>query len=133
MTITALGLTLDRARRLRVPPDSLTDLAGVRVSAEDFLAAVSARAAQPIWGINPDDVIWFADPAAITALGYDSADELLGRHHETIHYEHSDGAPYRAAECPSSSSVRRSRAIWTRFSGATARRFPPPTSRCRSR
>jgi PAS domain S-box-containing protein len=84
-----------------VPPHSLTDLAGLRVSAEDLLFAVSDAAAQPIWVVDPDDVIGFANPAAITALGYDSADDLLGRHrHETIHYKHADGTRYPAAECP---------------------------------
>ena len=84
-----------------MPPHSLTDLAGLRVSAEDLLAAMSETAAQPAWVVDPDDVIRFANPAAITALGYDRADELLGRHrHETIHYQHPDGTPYQAAECP---------------------------------
>jgi PAS domain S-box-containing protein len=84
-----------------VPPHSPTDLADLGVSAEDFLAAVSETAAQPIWVVDPDDVIRFANPAAITALGYDNADELLGRHrHETIHYKHPDGTPYPATECP---------------------------------
>jgi PAS domain S-box-containing protein len=84
-----------------VPPYSLTDLAGLRLSAEDFLAAVSDSAAQPIWVVDPDDVIGFANPAAITALGYDSADDLLGRHrHETVHYKHSDGTRYPAVDCP---------------------------------
>jgi hypothetical protein len=32
-------------------PDSLTDLAGLSVDAEDFLAAVLKTAAQPIWSI----------------------------------------------------------------------------------
>jgi PAS domain S-box-containing protein len=51
--------------------------------------------------VDPGDVIRFANPAAIAALGYDGADELLGRHrHETVHYKHPDGTPYRAAECP---------------------------------
>ena len=58
-------------------------------------------AAQPIWVVDPDGVIRFANPAAIAALGYDSADELFGRNsHETIHYSHPDGTPYPAAECP---------------------------------
>ena len=84
-----------------MPPHSPTDLADLGVSAEDFLAAVSETAAQPIWVVDPDDVIRFANPAAITALGYDNADELLGRHrHETIHYKHPDGTPYPATECP---------------------------------
>ena len=82
-------------------PVSLTDLAGLRVGAEDFLTTVLETAAQPIWVVDPDDVIRFANPAAIAALGYDSAEELFGRHsHETIHYKHQDGTPYPAAECP---------------------------------
>jgi PAS domain S-box-containing protein len=82
-------------------PNSLTDLAGLKVSAEDFLAAVLEAAAQPIWVVDPDGVIRFANPAAIAVLGYDRADELSGRRsHETIHYRHPDGAPYPAADCP---------------------------------
>jgi signal transduction histidine kinase len=61
-------------------PHPLTDLAGLNVRAEDFLAAVLEATAQPIWVVDPDGVIRFANPAAIAALGYDSADELLGRH-----------------------------------------------------
>ena len=84
-----------------MPPKTLTDLAGLRVSAEDLLSAVSATAAQPIWVVDPDDVIGFVNPAAITALGYDTADDLLGRHrHETIHHKRPDGTRYPAAECP---------------------------------
>jgi PAS domain S-box-containing protein len=80
---------------------SSIDLADLRVDAEDFLAAVLDTAAQPIWVVDPGDLIRFANPAAITALGYDGADELLGRHsHETIHYNHPDGTAYPAAECP---------------------------------
>ena len=82
-------------------PHSLTDLAGLRVSAEDFFAAVSETAAQPVCVVDRDDAIRFANPAAITALGYDSADQLLGRQrHETIHHKHPGGAPYPAADCP---------------------------------
>jgi PAS domain S-box-containing protein len=84
-----------------VPPDSVTQLASLRISAEDFLAAVSETAAQPVLIVDPGDVIRFANPAAITALGYGSADKLLGRHrHETIHYRHPDGTPYPPADCP---------------------------------
>jgi len=81
-------------------PGSLIDLAGLRVGAEDFLAAVLDTAAQPIWVVDPDGVIRFANPAAIAALGYDSAEELYGRlGHETIHYQHPDGTPFPAADC----------------------------------
>jgi PAS domain S-box-containing protein len=82
-------------------PHFLTDLAGVEVSAEEFLVAVLDTAAQPIWVVGPDDVIRFANPAAVGALGYDSAEQLLGRRsHETIHYRHPDGTPYPPADCP---------------------------------
>ena len=82
-------------------PLSLSDLPGLKVSAEDFLAAVLGMTAQPIWIVDPDDAIRFANPAAIAALGYDSADDLLGRRsHETIHHRRPDGTPYPAAESP---------------------------------
>jgi PAS domain S-box-containing protein len=81
-------------------PDSLTDLAGLLVDAEDFLGAVLETTAQPIWVVDPDDRIRFANPAAIAALGYESAYELFGRHsHETIHHSRPDGTPYPASEC----------------------------------
>jgi PAS domain S-box-containing protein len=56
---------------------------------------------QPIWVVDPDDAIRFANPAAVAALGYDGADELFGRHsHETIHDRHPDGTPHPAANSP---------------------------------
>ena len=82
-------------------PESLLDLAGLRVGAREFLVAVLDTIEQPIWVVDHDGVIRFANPAAIAALGYDSADELFGRHsHETIHYKRPDGTPYPAEECP---------------------------------
>ena len=81
--------------------DPLTDFGGWKVGAADFLAAVLRTTAQPIWVVDADGIIRFANPAAIAALGYDSADELAGRpSHETIHHTHPDGTPYPAAECP---------------------------------
>jgi PAS domain S-box-containing protein len=82
-------------------PHSFTDLAGLNVSAENFLAAVLEAAAQPICVMDPAGLIRFANPAAVEALGYDVAHELLGRdRHETLHYEHPDGTPYPAYDCP---------------------------------
>jgi PAS domain-containing protein len=60
-------------------PGSLTDLAGLKVDAGGFLAAVLETTAQPIWVVDPDDIIRFANPAAITALGYANSDDLSGR------------------------------------------------------
>ena len=64
------------------------------VGAEDFLGAVLRTIAQPVWVVDPEGLIRFANPAAIAALGYDTADDLIGRNsHETIHYRHPDGTP----------------------------------------
>jgi PAS domain-containing protein len=47
---------------------------------------VRETAAQQLWVVDPDDVIRFANPAAVAALRYASAGELLElRRHETIH------------------------------------------------
>src|SRR3954463_697413 len=79
----------------------LTDIAGLDVDADDLLAGVLEATAQPIWVVDPEGLIRFANAAAIAALGYERADELLGRpSHETIHSQHPDGTPYPAAECP---------------------------------
>jgi PAS domain S-box-containing protein len=81
--------------------DSVTDLGGLGVGAEDFLAAVLRTIAQPVWVVDPEGRIRFANPAAIAALGYDSPDDLIGQNsHETIHYRRPDGTPYPASECP---------------------------------
>jgi PAS domain S-box-containing protein len=82
-------------------PQSLIDLVGLGRRADDFLAAVLNTAGQPIWVVDHRGVIRFANPAAIAALGYDDADELLGRDsHQTIHHRRLDGTPYPAAQCP---------------------------------
>ena len=82
-------------------PQSLTDLAGLGTSTEDFLGAVLEATAQPIWVVDHNGVIRFANPAAIETLGYDDPEELLGcQSHDTIHYQHPDGTPYPASECP---------------------------------
>ena len=46
-------------------------------------------------------LIRFANPAAVSALGYDNAEELLGRHsHETIHYRQPDGSAVSGVGMP---------------------------------
>jgi PAS domain S-box-containing protein len=82
-------------------PGPLTHPGGWEVGAEEFLAAVLETVAQPIWVVDPDGLIRFANPAAIATLGYDSVDELLGLNsHATIHHHRPDGAPYPTSECP---------------------------------
>jgi PAS domain S-box-containing protein len=82
-------------------PESLIDLAGLRVGAKALLAAVLETTGHPFWVVDRNDVIRFANPAAIGALGYERADELAGRdRHATLHHRHRDGSPFPAGACP---------------------------------
>jgi PAS domain S-box-containing protein len=57
--------------------------------------------AQPVWVVDLEGLIRFANPAAIAALGYDDLSELWGKpSHETIHYKHPDGSPFPVEDCP---------------------------------
>jgi PAS domain-containing protein len=49
-------------------PQSVTDLAGLRLALDDVLSAVLTTVGQPIWIIGPDGVIRFANPAAVSAF-----------------------------------------------------------------
>jgi PAS domain S-box-containing protein len=71
------------------------------------LRAILATVAQPVWVVDRDGAIVYANPAAIATLGYDDLAELLGRKsHDTIHYKHPDGSPFPAEDCPLMRNVR---------------------------
>jgi PAS domain S-box-containing protein len=71
------------------------------VQTPPFLKAILDCVAQPVWVVDHDGLIRFANPAALTALGYHDPSELEGMpSHETIHYRHSDGTDFPAADCP---------------------------------
>ena len=66
-----------------------------------FLSSILAGIAQPVWVVDPEGDIRFANPAALAALGYDDAAELHGKpSHQTIHYKHPDGSHYPVEDCP---------------------------------
>jgi PAS domain S-box-containing protein len=77
------------------------DFAGLRVGADEFLAAVVEGPGQPLFVTDHADVIRFVNSAAVSALGYERADELAGRaRHSTIHWRREDGTAFPADECP---------------------------------
>lgn len=77
------------------------ELAGWNVEAQAFLKSILDGVAQPVWVVDHDGFIRFANPAALSALGYDELFELTGKpSHETIHYKHPDGSHFPAADCP---------------------------------
>ena len=80
---------------------SAPEVAGWNVEAQPVLKSILEGIAQPVWVVDHDGDIRFANPAALAALGYDDLAELAGRpSHETIHYKHPDGSPYPVEECP---------------------------------
>ncbi|HEY0472808.1 MAG TPA: helix-turn-helix domain-containing protein [Kribbella sp.] len=55
----------------------------------------------PVWVVDGDGMIAFANPAAVAGLGYRDSRDVIGRpSHETIHHTHPDGSEYARSECP---------------------------------
>jgi PAS domain S-box-containing protein len=70
-------------------------------SAAEFLAQILDDAPQPVWVVDEEGLIVFANPAAVAALGYDDPAELYRKpSHDTVHYQRPDGSPYPQADCP---------------------------------
>jgi PAS domain S-box-containing protein len=66
----------------------------------ELVSGILDRVPQPVWVVDHAGHIVFANPAAVAALGYDDAIELLGRpSHATVHYKLPDGSPSPVDEC----------------------------------
>jgi PAS domain S-box-containing protein len=62
--------------------------------------AILAQVDQPVWVLDPAGRFHYLNHAAVAALGFADAAELLGRPaHEAVHYKYPDGSPYPEAEC----------------------------------
>jgi PAS domain S-box-containing protein len=71
------------------------------VETDAALKAILDCVALPVWVVDHAGLVVLANPAALEALGFDELAELRGRHgHDAVHYEHPDGSPYPAEECP---------------------------------
>ncbi len=58
-------------------------------------------AGEGVYGVDRRGLCTFCNPAALQLLGFESADEVLGRDmHDLIHHTHEDGAPYEVGSCP---------------------------------
>lgn len=69
-------------------------------SPETLLALILDGVPQPVWVVDEQGVIVFANPAAVSALGYDDPARLRGRRsHQTVHYLRPDGSPLPESEC----------------------------------
>jgi PAS domain S-box-containing protein len=64
------------------------------------LEAILDCVALPVWVVDQGGRVLFANPAALTAFGFE-LHELQGRNgHSMVHYKRPDGSPYPASECP---------------------------------
>jgi PAS domain S-box-containing protein len=63
--------------------------------------AILAKVGQPVWVTDAAGFFHYANPAALAALGYEDASDLVGkRAHDAVHYKYPDGTPFPEDDCP---------------------------------
>jgi PAS domain S-box-containing protein len=68
---------------------------------EELVGALLESMVDAVYAVDGRGVVLFANPAAVSILGYGSESELVGRQsHATIHYRRPDGRPFPESECP---------------------------------
>ncbi len=101
------GLVQQRAGELKQVNETLKKEAAERKQAENLLQKSEDRlrlildsTAEAIYGIDLAGNCMFCNPACIQSLGYENADQLLGKNmHWLIHHSRQDGTPYPIEEC----------------------------------
>jgi PAS domain S-box-containing protein len=69
-------------------------------STERFLAALTDSIPEGVCAIDRDGHATYMNQAAEDLLGWTSEELATRSVHETIHYQHRDGSPHLAADCP---------------------------------
>jgi PAS domain S-box-containing protein len=84
----------------------LSDITALKAQAvelratERFLTALTDSMAEGMFALDRDGHVTYMNQAAEELLGW-TADELATRSmHDATHYQHQDGSPYEAADCP---------------------------------
>ena len=66
----------------------------------DLVRLLLNSTGEGIYGIDLDGCCTFANPSCARLLGFDSPDDLLGKHmHDLVHHTRPNGDPYPAEEC----------------------------------
>ncbi|MCL4109044.1 UNVERIFIED_CONTAM: hypothetical protein GTU68_032167 [Idotea baltica] len=90
----------------------ISQLVGARntlIKREARISLLLDSAAEGIYGIDLNGNCTFCNPACLELLGYQSADQLIGKSmHDLIHYKHADGTPYVMGDCRIYHAVRTS-------------------------
>jgi len=63
--------------------------------------AILSALGQPVWVVTHEGVISYVNAAAVTALGFGDAAELIGQNgHWLVHYKRPDGSRFPVEDCP---------------------------------
>jgi PAS domain S-box-containing protein len=73
----------------------------------EFHQAVTSNMGEGLYAVDTQGLLTYMNPAAEALFGWSSA-ELAGRKmHDVTHYQHADGTPFPAEECPGLLVLRR--------------------------
>jgi PAS domain S-box-containing protein len=68
---------------------------------QELFDALLQSTAEAVYAVDHAGRVLFANPAAVSTLGFESEDELIGcPSHATIHHSHPDGTPFPESGCP---------------------------------
>lgn len=77
----------------------IQDVTALHESHQQMYSLLNSMA-EGAYGVDINGNCKFVNRAFLRMLGYDNADEVIGKHiHELIHHSHADGSHYPAAEC----------------------------------
>jgi PAS domain S-box-containing protein len=65
-----------------------------------FIQLLLESLEEGIYGLNPEGITTFVNPAAARMLGYESGELINKPMHEMVHHSFQDGAPYPLMNCP---------------------------------
>jgi len=69
-------------------------------TAQERIQLLMDSTAEAIVGIDENTLCMFVNPAAVSMLGYDSAEQIIGKDfHLLVHHTRADGTPYPNDEC----------------------------------
>ena len=84
-----------------------TNAVGLLVASQEQIRILLESTAEAIYGVDLNGCCTFANPACCRLLGYDGAQELLGRQmHELCHHSHPDGSSFPLDQCRISNSFK---------------------------
>jgi PAS domain S-box-containing protein len=73
---------------------------GARMDGSELAELLLNSTGEGIYGVDLDGNCTFANPACVRILGFESADELLGRNmHDLVHHTLPNGDPYPMEDC----------------------------------